>query len=156
MPDTPDRQAGRPETVLAFDFGLRRIGVAVGQSVTGSASPLGIVANGESGPDFARVASLIREWHPSRIVVGMPLHKDGSASEMQAPVQAFVEALGRFQLPVETTDERYTSIEAEAVLKNARAAGSRGRIRKEDVDAAAAVLIAERFLARERGVSRPK
>ena len=147
MPDTPDRQTIKPETILAFDFGLRRIGVAVGQSVTGSASPLGIVANGDRGPDFDRIGQLIKEWRPSRLVVGMPTHADGSASEMQVPVKAFIETLGRFELPVDTMDERHTSIEAEAALKGARAAGTRGRISKEDIDAAAAVFIAERYLA---------
>ena len=147
MPDTPDRQPGRPETILAFDFGLRRIGVAVGQSVTQSASPIGVIANGDNGADYDRIGQLVREWRPSRLVVGMPTHADGSASEMQAPVKAFIGTLRRFQLPIDTMDERHTSIEAEAALKGARAAGTRGRIRKEDVDAAAAVLIAERYLA---------
>ena len=105
MPGTPETEARLPETIIAFDFGLRRIGVA-----------------------------------------GMPMHADGSPSEMQANVRAFIEQLARYALPVDTVDERYTSVEAEATLKNARAAGTRGRIRKEDVDAAAAVLIAERYL----------
>ena len=136
-----------PETILAFDFGLRRIGVAVGQDVTRSASPLGVVANGENGPDFDRVAELIRNWKPAKLIVGMPYHADGSDSDIQVPVRAFVEQLGRFGLRVETVDERHTSQEAQKVLKEARAAGTRGRLSKEDVDAAAAVLIAERYLA---------
>ncbi len=156
MPDTPDWQGGRPETVLAFDFGLRRIGVAVGQSVTRSASPVGTVACKDGTPDLDSIDAIVSEWRPTRLVVGMPTHADGSPSEMQKPVAAFIELLDRYALPVDTIDERYTSIEAEAALKNARAAGTRGRIRKEDVDAAAAVLIAERFLARERDVPRPK
>ena len=145
MPDTPD--SGQPETIVAFDFGLRRIGVAVGQSITDSASPLGIVANRDSGPEHARIAALVKEWRPSRLVVGMPTHADGSASEMQMHVDAFIEELGRYHLPIDVIDERYTSLEAEAVLKNARAAGTRGRITKEMVDSAAAVFIAERYLA---------
>jgi putative Holliday junction resolvase len=136
-------------TILAFDFGLRRIGVAVGQTITGSASPLGTVANRESGLDRDAIAALIREWRPDTLVVGMPAHADGSASDMQEPVDAFIEELRGFGLPVETVDERYTSIEAERVLKEARAAGSRGRIGKEDIDSAAAVFIAERYLASE-------
>ncbi len=144
MPVTPDGQM--PSTILAFDFGLRRIGVAVGQDVTGSASPLGIIANGDNGPDFEQVARLIREWRPQTLVVGMPYHADGSDSEIQIPVRAFVEQLREFGLPVETVDERHTSQEASKVLKDARAAGTRGRLSKEDIDAAAAVLIAERFL----------
>lgn len=145
MPDTPD--ASRPETIVAFDFGLRRIGVAVGQDVTGSASPLGIVSNDPSGPDQVKISQLIEEWQPARLVVGMPAHADGSPSEMQAHVMAFIDALGVYQLPIETVDERYTSVEAERVLKNARATGTRGRISKEMIDSAAAVFIAERYLA---------
>ena len=136
-----------PATILAFDFGLRRIGVAVGQSITGSASPLGVVANRETGVDQDAIAALIREWRPGLLVVGMPAHSDGSPSELQAPVEAFIEELARYELPVETVDERYTSVEAERVLKEARAGGSRGRISKEDIDSAAAVFIAERYLA---------
>jgi putative Holliday junction resolvase len=156
MPDTPDRQARRPETILAFDFGLRRIGVAVGQSVTQSASPVGAVTCKDGAPDLNKIDVLVAEWRPARLVVGMPTHADGSPSEMQQHVKTFIALLDRYALPVDTIDERYTSLEAGATLKNARAAGTRGRIRKEDVDAAAAVLIAERFLARERDVSRPK
>ena len=138
-----------PRTILAFDFGLRRIGVAVGQDVTGSASPLGVVSNRESGIDHGRIAALIREWRPTTLVVGMPAHADGSPSEMQVPVRAFIDELGRYDLPVATVDERYTSVEAERVLRDARAAGSRGRIAKEEIDSAAAVFIAERYLASE-------
>jgi len=136
-----------PETLLAFDYGRRRIGVAAGQSVTGSASPLGTVRNTASGPDNAALAALIQEWRPALLVVGLPLHADGSPSEMQEPVEEFIDVLSAFELPVHTVDERYTSVEAQARLKEARAAGARGRISKESIDSAAAVLIAERYLA---------
>jgi len=145
MPDTPDRS--RAETILAFDFGLRRIGVAVGQSVTASASPLGVVSNGNTGPDQNRIAAFVNEWQPARLVVGMPAHADGSPSEMQSHVRRFIETLKDYELPIDTVDERYTSIEAKAALKTARAAGTRGRISKESIDSAAAVFIAERYLA---------
>ena len=147
MPDTPDSSRAGPETILAFDFGLRRIGVAVGQSVTASASPLGIVQNGDGGPDFDAIDRLVDEWRPARIIIGMPLRVDGTPGEMRAHVEAFVRELWRYQVPVDTVDERYSSIEAEATLKNARASGTRGRIRKQDIDSAAAVLIAERFFS---------
>lgn len=145
MPDTPD--TARVETILAFDFGLRRIGVAVGQSVTASASPLGVVSNGNTGPDQNRIAAFINEWQPARLIVGMPAHADGSPSEMQSHVRRFIETLEDYELPINTVDERYTSIEAKAALKTARAAGTRGRISKESIDSAAAVFIAERYLA---------
>ena len=137
----------QPRTILAFDFGLRRIGVAVGQDITGSASPLGVVANRKNGVDHEAVAALIKEWRPTGLVVGMPTHADGSPSDMQEPVEAFIEELQRYELAVDTVDERYTSVAAEQVLKEARAAGTRGRISKEMIDSAAAVFIAERYLS---------
>jgi len=146
MQDTPDSNRGSPETILAFDFGLRRIGVAVGQSVTASASPLGVITNSDKGPDFDAISTLIGEWRPSRLIVGLPMRADGQPGEMQAHVEEFVRNLWRFQVKVDTVDERYTSLEAEEALKNARASGSRGRISKEAIDSAAAVFIAERFL----------
>jgi putative Holliday junction resolvase len=137
----------RPRTILAFDFGLRRIGVAVGQDVTGSASPLGIVANRSTGVDADKIAALLAEWHPTQLVVGMPAHADGSPSDLQEHVDGFIDDLKTHGLPVDTIDERYTSLEAERVLRNARQAGTRGRISKDQVDSAAAVFIAERYLA---------
>lgn len=143
MPATPD-------TVIAFDFGLRRIGVAVGQQVTDSASPLGTVPNTHDGPDWQHIGRLIAEWRPQRLIVGMPSHADGSASDLGVLVHDFMRDLKRYELPVASVDERYTSLEAAARLKKRRAAGVRGRIRKEMIDAGAAVLIAERWLKNER------
>ena len=145
MPATPDLTP--PRTILAFDFGLRRIGVAVGQDVTDPASPLGIVANRDAGIDHAAIATLIREWRPTSLVVGMPSHADGSSSDMQVHVEAFIDELRQYELPIDTVDERYTSVEAAHGLREARAAGTRGRISKAMIDNAAAVVIAERFLA---------
>ncbi len=146
MPGTPDTTL--PETIVAFDFGLRRIGVAVGQNVTASANPLAAVRNTDSGPDWQAISIVVNEWHPSRLIVGMPLHEDGSPSEMGVPIKAFIAELGRFELPVEQVDERYSSIEANEVLKSERAMGLRGRINKEAIDSVAAALIAERWLKR--------
>ena len=145
MPDTPESRA--PETIVAFDFGLRRIGVAVGQDVTRSATPVGVVANSDAGVDHKKIAAIIDEWRPARIVVGMPLHVDGSRGHIAAAVEAFITELDCYELPIETVDERYTSLEAEQALKLARQAGTRGRISKEMIDSAAAVFIAERFLS---------
>ena len=121
--------------------------MAVGQDVTASASPLGTIANRDGRPDHDRIAALVSEWRPTVLVVGMPLNADGSKSEMQAHVEAFASELARYGLPIETVDERYTSIEAERALRESRAAGSRGRITRDMVDSAAAVLIAERYLS---------
>lgn len=131
---------------MAFDFGLRRIGVAVGQQVTNSASPVDVIANTDRGPDWMRIGELIREWQPRRLVVGMPLHADGTPSEMSNVVRSFVAELDRFELPVELVDERFSSVEAQKQLKHMRAEGLRGRIGKGAIDAASAVLIAERWL----------
>ena len=150
MPDTPERHFLRPETILAFDFGLRRIGIAVGQSVSRSANPLGVVANRETGPDLGAISRLIEEWRPRRLVVGIPTRDGGLASDMDAPVRRFIKDLSQFGLPIEAVDERNTSLEAEERLKNSRTAGNRGRISREDIDATAAALIAERYLAMTR------
>ncbi len=141
MPDTP-------ETILAFDFGLRRIGVAVGQRLTASANPLAIIKNTDKGPDWAAIDALIQEWQPARLIVGMPMNADGTPSDIVEEVWGFISELGRFGVPVETEDERYSSLEAEELLKSRRAAGHRGRISKEMIDSTAATLIAERWLSK--------
>ena len=140
---------GTPETIIAFDFGQRRIGVAVGQQVTSSASPLDVITNGESGPDWQQISNLIREWQPDRLIVGMPMHADGTPSAVTERVVDFIEQLGRFELPIESIDERYTSVEAETLLKSQRAEGLRGRISKETIDSVAATVIAERWLKKD-------
>ena len=140
---------GMHDTILAFDFGRRRIGVAVGQQVTGSANPLCVVKNSESGPDWQAIDKILQEWQPASLVVGMPANADGSRAKIATYVDEFIDELGRFQRPVHTVDERYTSLEAEEMLKSERAMGIRGRIRKEMIDSTAAVLIAERWLRKE-------
>ena len=137
---------GTPETIIAFDFGLRRIGVAVGQEVTRSANPLDAIPNGDDGPDWKRIEALVRDWQPARLVVGMPAHASGAPAPFGDAVSRFIADLARFGLPVEAVDERYTSLEAEALLKSRRQRGLRGRVSKAAVDATAAMLIAERWL----------
>ena len=140
---------GMHDTILAFDFGRRRIGVAVGQQVTGSANPLCVVRNSDSGPDWQEIDKILQEWQPACLIVGMPSNADGSRAKIAAYVDQFIDELGRFKRPVYTVDERYTSLEAEEMLKSERAMGMRGRIRKEMIDSTAAVLIAERWLRKE-------
>jgi putative Holliday junction resolvase len=154
MPVTPDAillptiAALRPSTtILAFDYGGRRIGVAVGQSVTGSASAVGTVANREQGPDWPAIERLLATWRPSQLVVGLPLMADGRESGTGDAARAFGHALGRFGLPVEVIDERYSSLEARERLVDERRRGLRGRLNRKMIDAAAAVVIAERWLA---------
>lgn len=115
--------------------------------MTGSASALGTVANRDHGPDWPAIGRLIAEWQPSSLVVGLPLCADGSDSASGDAARRFGDALGRFDLPVDVVDERYSSLEARERLVSERRQGLRGRLKKEMVDAAAAVVIAERWLA---------
>ena len=146
MPATPERPP-RPVTLIAFDYGRRRIGVAVGQQITGSASPVGTARNSAAGPDWAVIDSWIREWQPQLLVVGLPYPAGGASTDMLEAAKGFAGSLERYALPVEGVDERYSSLEARDRLRAARSEGRRGRIDKTDVDAAAAVTIAERWLA---------
>lgn len=147
MPGTPETSTPPAGSVLAFDFGLRRIGVAVGQAVTGSATALETLANRAAGPDWERIDALVAEWRPAQLLVGMPTLADGRPGALAAAVEAFCGELGRYGLPVDFVDERDSSLEAGERLKEGRRAGRRGRIGKGRIDAAAAAIIAERWLA---------
>lgn len=131
-----------PLTVLGFDFGLRRIGVAVGNALLGSATPLAVLPAQEGAPDWAAVTALRDEWRPGRLLVGLPLNMDGSESELSTRARRFANRLnGRLGLPVELVDERLTSFAARGELLAA------GRQRgKPPVDALAAALIVETWL----------
>ena len=101
----------REETLLAFDFGKKRIGVAVGNTVMRSARALTIIQFASSNERFARIQALISEWQPSALVVGLPKHPDGAAHEMTEAATRFGHQLqGRFHLPIHWVDERYTSV----------------------------------------------
>lgn len=131
------------QTLLGFDFGLKRIGVAVGQSVTRSASPLGTAAVRGGEPDWEAIGRFVAEWRPGALVVGLPYNMDLSEQEMTGHARRFAEGLAeRFPLPVHTVDERLSSREAEAQLKERRQQGRR-RITREDIDGAAACVILE-------------
>jgi len=133
----------QPQTLLGFDFGLKRIGVAVGQTVTRSASPLGVVTPRNGEPDWETIGRWVAEWRPAALVVGLPYNMDLSEQEMTGHARRFAEGLaGRFPLPVHTVDERLSSREAEAQLKERRQEGRR-RISREDIDGAAACVILE-------------
>jgi putative holliday junction resolvase len=150
VPARPQASANSkgPEVVLAFDLGRRRIGVACGDTVSRSASPLGAVAAGPGGPRWEAIESLLREWQPALLVVGLPYNADGTESAAAGEARDFARELTRrYTLPVELVDERYSSLEAGARLKGARASGlRRRRVAKADVDAAAACIILERWL----------
>jgi putative holliday junction resolvase len=142
-------ESGRPKVVLAFDFGRRRIGVACGDTVSRSASALQAVPADAAGPRWEVIASLMHEWQPDVAVVGLPYNVDGSDSEQTTAARGFAAELARrYALEVAMVDERYSSLEAEARLKSARASGlRRRRVAKSDVDAAAACVILERWFS---------
>ena len=131
-------------TVLAFDVGLARIGVAVGQSVTGTATPLPTL-NARSDALPEALARLVQQWRPAHILVGLPEAFD-SPTSIRPHILAFAEDLGRFDRPVHLVDESLSSREAHERLKSRRQAGGR-RIQRGDVDAEAARIIAEQWLA---------
>jgi len=136
MPEFASQQRG---TVLAFDFGQKRIGVAVGESGLGQAHPLTTIRSEANSERFTAIAALIDEWRPVRLVVGLPVALDGAAQAMTARSIRFANQLrGRFALPVDYAEERLTSVEAEERL---REGGHRGRNAKEYVDAMAAQII---------------
>src|SRR5579859_1489587 len=139
------------QTALGFDFGLKRIGATVGQSLTRSASPLGVVAMRGGEPDWEAIAGLIGEWRPGALVVGLPYNKDLSEQDMTQKARHFAEQLAeRFPLPVHTVDERLSSREAEAALKEQRQQGRR-RVTREDLDGAAACVILESWFNSNQG-----
>jgi putative Holliday junction resolvase len=129
--------------VLAFDFGTRRIGVAVGQTLTRTSSAAGTLAAAAGAPDWAAVDTCIARWAPGRLLVGLPYNRDGSDTTTTAACRAFGDELARRSgLPVEFVDERLTSAAAYDELRSERRSGARARrIRPEDIDANAARLI---------------
>ena len=138
----PSRE--RADTVLAFDFGTRRIGVAVGDLATRLAHPLITIEREREADRFAEIAALVDEWKPSRLVVGLPVHADGTPHETTARAQRFARQLaGRTGLPVDLADERHTTVAAGSSLAEAGRTGARAR----DVrDRVAAQLILQGWL----------
>ncbi len=140
-------------TLLGFDFGLRRIGVATGNTITRSATPLttiaGQIADGEKRQtNWPAIDKLITEWRPTEILVGLPLLLDGQRQPFTEKVEAFATELGeRSGLPVGLVDETLSSRAAEGELKQQRQAGRKSKIRKEEIDALAAKIIIETWLS---------
>lgn len=134
-------------TVLGFDFGLNRTGVAVANTLTGVASPQAVLYSKNNQADWQGIERLIQLWHPKILVVGMPRKLDGSDSSMQEPILKFCRELEkRTGLPVQTANEQLSSREAEQLLKNARQAGRKRKIRKEEIDQLAAAIILENWM----------
>jgi putative Holliday junction resolvase len=127
----------KPMTVMAFDYGTRRVGVAVGNSLTGNGQALKTIAASNSDGLFKAIETLLKEWQPDRLVVGKPVHPDGAEHAMTAKATRFGNQLhGRFQLAVEWVDERYTSavLEGESEMQ-------------DNLDAHSAALILEQYFA---------
>jgi len=150
MPDSGEEESrleSKPEgTLIAFDFGHRRIGVAVGQTLTRTANALAIVMVAKT-PDWHNIAGIIKDWKPSALIVGLPLASDGKETDMSRDARSFGRQLEeRYNRPVIFQDERLTSFGAEQRFVEARA---RGSMRKKDAalkDAMAAQIILENWL----------
>jgi putative holliday junction resolvase len=122
-----------PETVLGFDFGIKRVGVAMGNTMIGQASPLAVIQSTVNDARFAEIKALIDKWGPTRLIVGLPFHPDGAEHDMTARCRKFANQLnGRFNLPVVLVDERYSS---------AMIAAKRGEI----IDDRAAAIILQQY-----------
>lgn len=142
---------------MAFDYGRRRIGVAFANPATDLATPLTTLTARDGEPAWNEVDALIDEWRPQILVAGVPYNVDGSESPLTAQAEAFAARLReRYGLPVDCIDERWTSMEAGDTLKQARRAGLRKRrVRREDIDAEAAGLIAQSWLRSARDENEP-
>jgi putative Holliday junction resolvase len=155
MPERPVPTAAAPrpavQTILAFDFGMRRIGVAAGDTLTRTAGPRPAAAMSAAGPDWPAIEREVRSMQPQLFVVGAPYNADGSPGALATAASGFATELERrFGLPVKRVDERFSSLQANERLKAQRASGERRRrIRREDIDSAAAAVILERWLAGE-------
>ena len=135
-------------TVLGFDAGQRRIGVAVGSAFGAGARPVAVVDVHGGGPDWRQVERLVREWRPDGLVVGDPMTLDGGNQPIRRFAQGFARELAaRFRLPVVMVDERNSSQEAARRFAAERAEGRRKRRDAELLDAVAAAVIVERWLS---------
>jgi putative Holliday junction resolvase len=130
-------------TLLAFDFGTKRIGIAVGNTISNTAQPLTTINDEKNDARFAAIAALLKEWEPAALVVGLPCNDDGTPHEMTALSRRFANRLkGRFNLPTLLVDERYTSAAASSVLDEE---GIHGRKQKPLIDQYAAQQILQAY-----------
>lgn len=130
-------------TVLCFDFGEQRIGVAVGEHLLASANPLATIDNESNEIRFEAISKLVKEWQPKLLIVGLPLSLDGAETSVTQLCKKFARRLnGRFNLPVMLIDERYSSVEASDLLNQS---GIKGRAQKEMLDQVAAQTILQSY-----------
>ena len=158
LANTMTEQPSKARTLLGFDYGLKRIGVAVGQELTGTATALATIRATDGKPDWNAITKLIEQWHPDELVIGLPLNMDGTFHELSYKAQRFGNQLhGRYNLRAHFMDERLSSLEAERQLKNlrqvpvknARQKPSR-KTHKTDIDMMAAKVILESWLDQQK------
>jgi putative Holliday junction resolvase len=151
MPERAGASTAAVRSILAFDFGLKRIGLAAGDTLTRTAGPRPAATVGATGPDWVAIEREVRGLQPHLFVVGAPYNADGSPGALANAANGFAAELERrFGLPVKRVDERFSSLQANERLKAQRASGERRRrIRREDIDSAAAAVILERWLSGE-------
>jgi putative Holliday junction resolvase len=136
------REVGQ-RTIIGFDFGKKYIGVAVGQEITGSASPLGSIKANDGIPHWDSLSTYLTEWQPDLIVVGLPLNMDGSEQQLTKDARKFGNRIaGRYGLKVEFQDERLTTADAKEQLFSR---GGYKNLKKDNIDAESARLIIESF-----------
>jgi putative Holliday junction resolvase len=140
------------QTILAFDFGRKRIGIACGDTLTATAGPRPAASVSATGPDWPAIEREVRALQPHLLVVGAPYNADGTPGALANDASGFATELERrFGIPVKRVDERWSSLQANERLKAQRASGERKRrVRKEDIDSGAAAVILERWLAGQR------
>lgn len=140
---------GSGRTLLGFDYGTKHIGVAVGQELTGTSTPLATLPSRYENPDWGTISRLIEEWRPAALVVGIPLNMDGTDQPMTKAARRFARRLeGRFRLPVHLADERLSSVEAGRLLHGHDAdAGTRRARRRRELDEVAAHLILQTYFS---------
>jgi putative Holliday junction resolvase len=137
-----------PTTLLGFDVGAKRIGVAVGNTLSGTARELGVLEVRAAGPDWERLDRWLKEWRPDLLVVGDPATLEGEDQPARQRARGFARSLAkRYGLTVQQVDERRSSVEAAQRFAAGRAAGARKRHQADQLDALAAAIILERWLS---------
>lgn len=141
----------KSKTVLAFDFGTRQIGVAIGQTLTNTANPLTVFKAKDGIPDWKQIKQLLEEWQPNQVLVGLPLNMDGTESEFCARARKFGRRLhGMFGLQVSMVDERLSTFEAkqqESTLRTGENRRGEKSYKEQPVDDLAAVIILQTWLS---------
>ena len=145
---TTNKTSGR--TLLGFDFSKNRIGIAVGQELTGTVTPLKTLHARNSKPDWDGITQLIEEWQPDLCIVGLPLTEEGEEQDASQAARRFANQLnGRYQLPVELSDERFTTREAQSLIQQS-SMSKKDRQNKANIDKIAAQLILQSWLEHQQ------